>query len=316
MSASTRPIVLVTEGSDPNPLAWLRERAEVVQAAPGDAGFEEALAKCQGLMVRTYTRVNDALLTRAPHLKVIGRGGVGLDNIDIPACRRRGIEVVYTPDANTLAVGDYIFGVMIRLVRGWPLIEKGYAPESFKKTRNAVRGRQLDEMTLGILGLGRVGKRVGAIAANGFGMRVIYNDLVQMTKLSFAAQAVDKQSLFRECDVLTIHVDMRSGNEKLVGAQQIGLMKKGSILINASRGEVLDAGAVAEAIRSGQLAGAALDVYDPEPPAAELELIGMPNVILTPHIASRTHTAVENMGWVVRDVMNVIEKRPAEFPAP
>jgi D-3-phosphoglycerate dehydrogenase len=223
---------------------------------------------------------------------------------------------VYTPDANTLAVGDYVFGAMIRLVRGWPLLEKDYEPAWFKKTRSAVRGRQLNELTLGILGLGRVGKRVGSIAANGFGMRVIYNDLVEMEDLPFKATAVEIEELFRESDVLTIHVDMREGNANLVGAKALAMMKPGSILINASRGEVLGTSALVGALKSGHLAGAALDVYHPEPPSAALELIGMPNVLLTPHIASRTHTAVENMGWVVRDVVAVIEGRKPEFPAP
>jgi phosphoglycerate dehydrogenase-like enzyme len=316
MSQLKRPAVLITEGGDPNPLRWLAERADVSEVAVGEPGFDEALAKAEGLIVRTYTRVNEAFLAKAPRLRVVGRGGVGLDNIAVRACRARGIEVVYTPDANTLAVGDYVFGAMIHLVRGWPTLTEGYEPGWFKKTRGSVRGRQLDELTLGILGMGRVGKRVGSIAANGFGMRVIYNDVVAMGKLPFAATPVEKERLYQDCDVLTIHVDMREGNENLVGASQLAMMKPASILINASRGEVLDTAALAQALRTAHLAAAALDVYHPEPPPADLELIGMPNVLLTPHIASRTHTAVENMGWVVRDVMAVLEGRKPEFPAP
>ncbi len=316
MSQTRRPVVLITEGGDLNPLSWLRQRAEVLEVTSGDPGFDQALASAQGLIVRTYTRINETFLTKAPRLQVVGRGGVGLDNIDIPACRARGIEVVYTPDANTLAVGDYVFGAMIRLVRGWPTLDTGYGPRWFKETRAAVRGRQLNELTLGILGMGRVGKRVGSIAANGIGMRVIYNDVIPMGKLPFAAIAVDKEQLYRDSDVLTIHVDMRPGNENLTGAPQLAMMKRGSILINASRGEVLDTAALAQALRSGHLSAAALDVYHPEPPPADLDLIGIPNVLLTPHIASRTHTAVENMGWVVKDVMAVLEGRKPEFPAP
>jgi len=310
-----RPIVLITEGSDPAPLKWLKERAEVVETSADHPDFEQHLARAQGMIVRTYTRVNDVMLDKAPRLKVVGRGGVGLENIDILACRRRGIQVVYTPDANTTAVGDFVFGAMIGLVRGWPQLQQDYDPSKFKSIRGATRGMQLNELTLGILGLGRVGKRVGHIAAHGFGMTVLYNDLVDPGPLPFPATSVDKATLYRVCDVLTIHVDMRRGNENLVGREQLEMMKPGAVLINASRGEVLDTPALVDALKSGHLAGAAIDVYAPEPPPGDLPLIGMPNVLLTPHIASRTNTAVENMGWVVRDIMNVLEGKPPKYPA-
>jgi D-3-phosphoglycerate dehydrogenase len=128
--------------------------------------------------------------------------------------------------------------------------------------------------------------------------------------------AVDKPTLYRQADVLTIHVDMRPGNENLVGAAQIALMKPTAILINAARGEVLDAHALAAAIREKRLFGAAIDVYAPEPPPADFPLLGFDNVLLTPHMASRTGTATENMSWVVRDVMAVLEGRKPAYPAP
>jgi phosphoglycerate dehydrogenase-like enzyme len=132
MSSPARPIVLVTEGSDPVPLEWLKERAEVVEHSQADPNFERALATAEGMIVRTYTRVTQDLLAKAPRLKVVGRGGVGLENIDVAACRRRGIEVVYTPDANTLAVGDFVFGALLRLIRGWPTLERGYTPPAIR----------------------------------------------------------------------------------------------------------------------------------------------------------------------------------------
>jgi phosphoglycerate dehydrogenase-like enzyme len=312
------PLVLVTETSDPVPLQWLRGRARVEEVAVDDPRFSQLLAEAQGLIVRTYTQVNEALLARARRLKVVGRGGVGLENIDIAACRRRGVEVVYTPDANTLAVGDFVFGYMLQLLRPWAFFHQhAYAPEEFKRIRNTVRGRQLNELTLGILGMGRVGRRVGHIGANGFGMRVIYNDLLDVSQqLDFAARAVDKPTLFREADVLTLHVDMRAGNENLVGREQLATMKPTAILINTSRGEVLDTAALAEAIRASRLAGAALDVFWPEPPKPDFPLLGLENVLLTPHVAARTYMAMENMSWVVRDIMAVIEGRPPTYPAP
>jgi D-3-phosphoglycerate dehydrogenase len=320
MSESTGglPVVLVTEHSDAEPLKWLSERAKVIEAGPDAPGFGEHLATAGGLLVRTYTKVNDELLSRAPKLKVVGRGGVGLENIDVPACRRRGVEVVYTPDANTLAVGDFVFGYLTRLVRGWAYFKEDVLdPKEFKRLRDTLRGRQLNEMTLGIVGMGRVGRRVGHIAASGFGMHVLYNDLQDVrAHLDFSATAVDKPTLYQSSDVLSIHVDMRAGNENLVGRDQLELMKRGSLLINTSRGEVLDVYAVADAIRSGRLAGAALDVFHPEPPKSDFPLLGLENVILTPHIAARTTTAMTNMGWVVRDVLAVLEGRKPRYPAP
>ena len=143
--------------------------------------FFDQMKTAQGLLVRTYTKVNAALLDRSPDLKVVGRGGVGLENIDVTECRRRGVEVVYTPDANTLAVGDFVFGYLLQLLRPWAFFRDAvYEPKEFKRIRDTVRGRQLNELTIGILGMGRVGRRVGHIAANGFGMRVIYSDLLDV----------------------------------------------------------------------------------------------------------------------------------------
>lgn len=320
MSIAAAPFVLVTEGSDARPLDWLRTRCRVIEAPVDSAPFNEHLGAADALVVRTYTKVNDALLSRAPNLRVVGRGGVGLENIDVPACRRRGVEVVYTPDANTLAVGDFVFGLILQLIRPWaPFRDAVYAPREFKRIRDTVRGRQLNELIMGILGMGRVGRRVAHIAAHGFGMRVIYNDLIDPhlpADLSPRVQPVDKPMLYRESDILSLHVDMRAENENLVGRDQLVLMKPTSVLINTSRGEVLDAAALADAIRTKKLAGAALDVFSPEPPAPDFPLVGLDNVILTPHLAARTFTAIENMSWVVRDVVEVLEGRPPKYPAP
>ncbi len=314
----SKPLVLVAEKSDARPLEWLKQHAEVVQCSANDAQFESLLSRAEGLGVRTYTRVDDALLDGAPRLRVVGRGGVGLENIDVGACRARGIEVVYTPDANTLAVGDFVFGYLLQLLRPWEIFrERAYEPKEFKRIRDSVRGVGLHELTIGILGMGRVGRRVGQIAADGFGMRVIYNDLLDVqNQLAFKAMSVDKPTLFRESDVLSIHVSMQPGNENLVGADALAAMKSNAIVVNTSRGEVLDADALASALRAGKIAGAAIDVFHPEPPPADYPLLGLDHVILTPHLAARTATAMENMSWVVRDMVEVLEGRKPKFPAP
>ena len=314
----TRPIVVVTEGSDKRPLDWLKEQADVREVSLQDPGLDAALAVAEGLVIRTYTKVTEAFLAKCPKLRVVGRGGVGVENINVKACRQRGIEVVYTPDANTLAVGDFVIGYMLQLIRPWCFFPgKVYTPAEFKSVRDKNRGRQLNELTLGILGMGRVGRRLGHIASCGFGMKVIYNDLENVAGLlDFPATAVEKPALYREADVLSIHVDMRPGNENLVGQEQIALMKSSAILINTSRGEVLDAAALAEAMKGKRLAGAAIDVYAPEPPPADFPLAGCENVLLSPHMASRTHTATENMSWVVRDVVEVLQGGKPKYPVP
>src|SRR3954471_20727938 len=219
--------VLVTEGSDAKPLDWLREHTNVVEINYDDPGFDAALATADGMVVRTYTKVNAAMLAKAPRLKVVGRGGVGLENIDVPACRARGVEVVYTPDANTLAVGDFVIGFALQLLRPCAFSGAGVsAPAECKRLRATLRGVQLNELTIGVLGMGRVGRRVGHVAANGFGPRGIYNELLDgRPHLTFPARAVARPTLFGEADVVTLHVDMRPGNEHLVGAPLLALMK-------------------------------------------------------------------------------------------
>lgn len=312
------PTVLVTEGSDPRPLAWLKDRATVVEARVGTPDYDAALPTADGLVVRTYTRVDGALLARAPKLRVVGRGGVGLENIDVGACRARGVEVVYTPDANTRAVGDYVFGIILQLIRPYAFFrDTAYPPAEFKRLRDTLRGRQLDELTLGVLGMGRVGRRVGKIAADGFGMRVLYHDVQDVTaQIAFKAESVGKLDVFERADVVTLHTDMRPGNEHLVSEPELSRMRAGSVLLNTSRGEVLDVAALARALDAGRPACAALDVFDPEPPRDDFALLRRENVLLAPHMAARTATALENMSWVVRDVLGVIEGERAKFPAP
>lgn len=314
--ATDRPIIVCTEGSDPIPLDWLKERADVREVPYDAPELSEHLAVAEGLLVRTYTKVTAAFLDQCPKLRVVGRGGVGIENIDVKACRARGIEVVYTPDANTLAVGDFVFGYILQLIRPWNFFkERAYTPKEFKHIRATVRGRQLNEMTLGIVGMGRVGKRMLKIA-NGFGMKVLYNDVIDVGPLDFPATKVDKETLFRQSDVVSLHVTMLPGNDNMIGRDLIGRMKPDAILINTSRGEVLDAHALADAIKAKKIFGAALDVYWPEPPPADFPLLGLDNVLLTPHLAARTGTALENMSWVVKDVWAVLQGESPKYPAP
>ncbi|MCX5662942.1 MAG: 3-phosphoglycerate dehydrogenase [Planctomycetota bacterium] len=322
------PTVLITETLDPRPAKWLGERVEAVWCAHDHADLPKKLATADGLVVRTYTQVNDALLAMAPRVRVVGRAGVGLDNIDLEACKRRGVVVVSTPDANTQAVVEYIFALVFDAIRPRYSLDKPVDAATFHKLRKEQVGRQLDELTLGILGLGRIGKRLGR-AARAMGIRVIANDILPAAELRAALakeggpdltagiEFVGKEELFARSDVLSVHVDGRPENRGLVDAALLARLKPDCLFINAARGMLVDnaalaAWAKANAAKGGRLI---LDVHEPEPIPAEYPFWGMANVRLLPHLASRTGPAMENMSWVVRDVVAVLEGRKPEHPA-
>lgn len=306
------PRIIVTEGLEETPFAWLREHAQVIEARWTDRNaLKAALADADGLIVRTYTQVNEELLSAASQrLKVVGRAGVGLDNIDQEACARRNIAVLSTPTANTRAVCEYVFNLIFTLGRPVVHLPEAVSAEQFHAYRKKIRGLELHGRTLGILGMGRIGRGVGKIAW-AMGMQVIYNDLLDVADLiDFPAASVEKPELYARADVLTVHVNHQPDNLNyhLVNADAIARMQPHAILVNTSRGEVVDAAALAAALRSGRLAGAALDVHEPEPPPADYPLFGAPNVIIAPHLAARTQGAMDRMSWVARDVVEYLSR--------
>lgn len=318
-AVAMKPKVLITERLDQQCAAWLGERAEVVWVAHDDpAAMAEHLPTAQGMVVRTYTQVDAALLAQAPGLKVVGRAGVGLDNFDLPACQAAGVQVVYTPDANTQAVVEYVTGLMIDHVRPKTPLPSGADDETFHAMRKTEVGTQLDEMTLGILGFGRIGKRLGAVA-HAIGMNLRVCDLLPEAELRKAVdypfEFVSHDELYAGSDVLTIHVDGRPENRGLVGAEALMGMRDNVLLINAARGMLVDHAALAAWAADRPGSRALLDVHDPEPPAVDSPLHGLTNVTLLPHLASRTTTALKNMSWVVRDVAGVLEGSDPRFPA-
>ena len=317
-----RPVVVITETLDAEAADWLSQHAEVVWSKVEDgASYDEHIARADALIVRTFTQVDQALLKRAPRLRVVGRAGVGLENIDITACRYSGVEVVYTPDANTQAVVEYVVGLMLDDLRPRHTLDTPATAKAFHDLRQEHVGKQLDTLTLGILGFGRVGQRLGRVA-DAIGMRLLVNDLLPERSLrdavDFEFSYVDKETLWRECDVLSIHVDGQPSNRHLIDQAVLTQLKPTCMLINTSRGVVIDNDALADWLRRVAIQGgrAVLDVHDPEPPTEIYPLYGLPNVRLLPHLASRTHTALANMSAVVHDVVTVLNGDRPKWPAP
>jgi len=312
MSDRKLPVIVVSEPLNESSLDYLRANGEVRTATPETAGG--AVADADALVVRTYTQVNEALLAAAPRLKVVGRAGVALENIDVPACRTRGVDVVHTPEANTLAVVDYTMGMIIEMNRRfWPMTGH-LPPEQFHKVRKQTFGRFLSGLTLGIVGCGRIGSRVGR-AASALGMRVLYNDILDI-HVDFPAEAADKAALYAASDIVTIHVPLTKLTRGMIDSSALSQFKPGAQFINAARGQCVNYADLGEALRSGRLSWAVVDCHDPEPPPADYPLFGLENVILTPHVAARVPDAVQRMCDVVYDIVAVLAGQTPKFPAP
>lgn len=312
-----RPLVILAEDLAPAATAFLKERCEVALCpATDEARFQELLRAARGLVVRTYTRVDGALLSRAPALQVVGRAGVGLDSIDVEACKARGVRVVYTPEANSRAVAEYVFAMLIDVLRPRLFLERALGIGEWNALRRElIAPRQLGDLTMGVLGLGRIGTRVARIGA-AFGMRVLYHDVREIAEGARGqAQPVAFDELLEQSDVLSIHVDNRAENRHLVGERALSRLKRDSILVNTSRGFVVDSPALGAFLRANAGAHALLDVHDPEPFREDSPLLGLSNVHLSPHIAAATAAAHDAMSWVVRDVWGVIEGGSPRFPA-
>lgn len=289
--------------------------ADVIRLSSCDAAtLTDALGGADALLVRTYAKVTDQILSAAPKLKVIGRGGVGLDNIDLDSARRRGIVVVHTPAAATQSAAEHTVGLMLALERR--LIENDRATRDgrFAEFRKQVRYRELAGLTLGVVGMGRIGSAVARIARDGLGMRILYNDIKPVGPFPFATAIDDKRVLYASADVVTLHVPLTNQTKGLIDADALSCFRPETALINTSRGPVIDLTALANAIQSNQVAGAALDVFDPEPPPADHPILACPNVVVSAHTAARSAAALARMDDVVDDVIRVLTGQTPQFP--
>ncbi|MEM1423812.1 MAG: NAD(P)-dependent oxidoreductase [Planctomycetota bacterium] len=311
------PLVIQTEHLEEEAAQWLSERCRHVACSSDDPRFDELVESAEALVVRTYTRVDEGLLERAPRLRVVGRAGVGLDNIDVRACRSRGVEVVHTPDANGQAVTELVFAFLLDSHRPRIFLDKALERRAWSDLRTELRAQhQLADLTLGVVGVGRVGQRVCRIAG-AFGMSVVCHDLLEVPddRLS-GATPVPLDDLLGGSDIVSVHVDGRPENRGLIGVRELALMQDDATLVNTSRGFVVDTDALASWLSVRPGARAMLDVHEPEPIAPGSPLLGLPNAHLSPHIGAATRAAQRNMSWVVRDVWAVLEGRPPTHPAP
>jgi D-3-phosphoglycerate dehydrogenase len=269
-------------------------------------GLAAALADADALVVRSAVQADGALMEHAPKLRVIGRAGVGVDNIDAEAATRRGIVVMNTPGANAVAVAELTIGLMLALARKLPAANSSMHAGKWEK--KSLQGAELRGKTLGILGLGRIGLEV-ARRARGFGLEIIASD-------PFVSAAVARENgiklvaldeLFAGSDFITLHVGLTPQTAGVINAKSLAAMKKGVRIVNCARGELIDDAALVEALKSGKVAGAALDVFASEP-LKDSPYFDLDNVILTPHIAGSTAEAQEAVGiQIARQVRDYLK---------
>lgn len=299
-----RAKVLLAAPLDAAAEARLAAATEVVHpAGRGEDALCAAIVDCAGLVVRTNIPVTRRLLEAGRRLRVVGVAGVGVDQVDTQAAAERGVRVLHTPGAASDAVAELTVGLMIQLLRPIPRLAAAYGAGRYAEARADPHGRELRELTVGIVGMGRIGSRVGRICAAGIGARVLYNDIVGVGPFDFACEVVEKERLWRESDVVTLHVPLTDETRGMVCREVIGRCRRGFALVNCARGSVVDTSALVEGLTSGQVGAAALDVTDPEPLPAGHPLFSFSNCIVLPHIAARTHGGLQRMYAVVDDVV-------------
>jgi len=307
--------IVVTEFMDAGAVASLAA-AHDTRYLPDLVDRPDALAAeaadADALVVRNRTQVRGALLEGARKLRVVGRLGVGLDNIDVPACEARGIAVIPATGANAQAVAEYVIAAAMLLLRGAYGATGDVAAGRWPRAALS-SGREIAGRTLGVVGFGDIGRRAARMG-RALGMRAIGHDVALAADAAAWRDAGVEprglEALLAEADVVTLHVPLVAATRNLIDARRLAAMKRGAVLINTARGGVVDETAVAAALASGQLGGAALDVFDAEPLPAGSPLAGAPNLLLTPHVAGLTHEANERVSTMIAErVLSALAKR-------
>jgi (S)-sulfolactate dehydrogenase len=305
--------IVIAEFMDAAAVAQLRARHDVLyDVALVDDGarlYREA-KWANALIVRNRTQVRGELLDALAQCTVVGRLGVGLDNIDVVGCEARGIRVIPATGANALSVAEYVIASAMLLLRG----AYGSTAEvaAGRWPRNALsNGRELSGKTLGLVGFGAIGQLTARLA-KALGMRTVaFDAMMDASHPAFAesgAQPLGLDELVAQADVVSLHVPLVDGTRNLFGTARIAAMKGGAVLVNTSRGGIVDEAAVAPALREGRLGGAALDVFDAEPLAVSAHFEGCPNLLLTPHIAGVTTGSNERVSSLIaQKVLEALE---------
>jgi D-3-phosphoglycerate dehydrogenase len=265
----------------------------VIQADPKT--YQEHLADCDALLVRSAVKVNADLIRKAPKLRVVGRAGVGVDNVDLPAATNAGILVMNTPGGNAISVAEHTLGLMLAMARAIP--DANVSTKAGKWEKRKFMGTELRGKTLGVAGLGSIGREV-VLRARNFGMRILAADPYVNSKQAedLGVILVDLPRLLAESDYITLHVALTPETNKMINRDSIAKMKPGARIVNCARGELIDLDGLLDGLRSGHLGGAALDVFDPEPLPSDHPLLAEPNLIATPHIGGSTEEAQEIVG--------------------
>jgi len=296
--------VLVADRIDPAAIARLREAGHEPVERNGLAGpaLSEALSDASALIVRGATKVTAESLRGADALRVIVRAGTGLDNIDVEAARAKGIKVSNTPGANAVSVAELVFGLLLALERHLGDASADLRRGTWEKTR--YMGRELAGRRLGLIGFGRIGREV-AVRAHAFGMSVIWCDpQVPQPPSGFEwTRRVSLDELLPDSDVVSVHVPLEDGTRGLIGPAALAVMKPDALLVNCARGGIVDERALEAALRRGSPRGAALDVFETEPPGLQ-PLLALPNLIATPHLGASTHEAQARAGLEAADIVN------------
>jgi D-3-phosphoglycerate dehydrogenase len=296
--------ILIADDVSDNGLQPLIDAGFLVEKRPRLANSElrEALEDCEGLVVRSETKVTAALLDAAPRLRVVGRAGVGVDNIDVLGATTRGVVVMNAPDGNTITTAEHTLALLIAMARRLP--QANSSLKAGRWDRKAFVGTELQGKTLGIIGLGRIG-RVVANRARAFGMSIVaYDPFIapeQARDMQIELAALD--DVFKQADFLTVHTPLTAETRGIVGESAFAKMKKGVRIINCARGGLVDETALLKAIKSGVVAGAALDVFAEEPPATDNPLLSLEDVIVTPHLGASTAEAQEGVAFTVAEQM-------------
>ncbi len=304
--------ILITHAIHPQAHARLAKQATVhILEDTTQEGLIQAIADADALLVRMPVT---AAAIRAGHkLRVVARHGVGLDYIPVDTCTELGIPVVFTPDANTESVAEHVLGTMIALAHQIARADRAVRAGRWS-VRDGLLGIDIRGRTLGIVGIGRIGTRVAEVCRYAFAMKILGCDphLEPSAIAARGAEPATIDQLLSESDFVTLHAPATEANHHLIDARALARMKRGSFLINHARGGLVDTAALTDALKNGQLGGAAVDVLEQEPPARDLELIQLDNVIVTPHSAALTDEAMLRMGSDAGDdIMRVLRgERP------